>query len=98
MSQNLTVTLSFVTLTGVKVIEVMDEVTLRSRVTVAQKDILHRTQVTCPWIEVEGRRDPKREGGEVEEVIREMGHYMSNHSKIGWTLHYLLSFWWHVWS
>jgi len=48
MSQNLTVTLSFVTLTGVKVIEVMDEVTLRSRVTVAQKDILHRTQVTCP--------------------------------------------------
>ena len=60
MSQNVIITLSFVTLTGVKVVEVMDEVTLRSSLSVTQKDILHLTQVTCSWIEGEGGRRKKR--------------------------------------
>ena len=52
-------TLSFVSLTGVKVVEVMDKVTLRSSLTVTQKDILYLTQVTCSCIEGEGGRRKK---------------------------------------
>ena len=58
------VTVSFVSLTDVKVVEVMDEMTLRSSLTVAQKDILHLTQVSCPPIEGEvgGWKKGSKEG------------------------------------